>query len=86
MVRRADRVTRVVDKKATKAARKRQAAGKAKLDLIFNGGDLGEARARIRQKRVSDGCGGSATRKHWTRPDRRARTKAQRIARRANRA
>lgn len=78
-------MSRVADKKATKAARKRQAAGKARLDEIFNGNDLAGARERIAQQRIDDGRGGSDTRKHWSRPARRGKTKAQRVARRANR-
>lgn len=78
-------MTFVVDKKATKAARERQATGKATLDFIFNGGNLAAAREQAAIQRVDGGQSRTATRKHWTRPERRARTKAQRIARRTNR-
>lgn len=77
-------MTRTIDRKATKAARAQQAAGIAALDEVF-GFDREEHAVLERQRRQDQGVGGSSTRKHWSRSQRRRVTKAQRVARRRNR-
>jgi hypothetical protein len=81
-------VTRVVDKQATKIARNRHQRGVDLLNAIF-GWDPGSAATvdALRRRRQATGPDGPtrATRKHWTRRARRAKTKAQRKARRRNR-
>lgn len=78
-------MTRTVDKTATRVARARHTAGQMVLDFIFNGNDMRAAREQLAYQRIFGGQSRSATKKHWTRPQRRTRAKAQRIARRKNR-
>lgn len=80
------RAGRPLDVDATKTARARHALGKQRLDKVFNGnaspGTVAEGEAARRQ---TQGRGGSATKRHWTRPARRAAGRAQRAARRLSR-
>lgn len=79
---------RVIDTKATAAARERQARGRSFLDAIF-GVNEEYAASLATLRRVEQGRGpsghGRFTRKHWMRTQRRAKAKAQRIARRKGR-
>lgn len=80
---------RPLDVEATKAARTRHARGRSVLDAIFAVADPRSLGKMEMARRISQGSGPGGfarfTQAHWTRPGRRARTKAQRIARRANR-
>lgn len=77
-------MTRVIDRKATKAARAHQHAGIAAMQERF-GFDAEGFPALDRQRRQQQGSGGSATQTRWSRPERRRRAKVQRVARRRNR-
>lgn len=92
---------RKVDVKMTLAARERQAAGRAVLDWWLNAADITTLEIQLRAKRLRGGHGPTRerpmrrkqvqdgfhpTRKSWTRAERRRKARAQRKARRANRA
>lgn len=81
---------RKIDKEATKAARTKHARGSALIASIFGADDKRAAAQAEYGRRLLQGNGpiGRAryTQRHWTRKGRRAKTKAQRIARRASRA
>lgn len=80
------RAGRPLDVERTQEARTRHALGRKRLNGIFNGGSTPKQIEQVAQAtQIAQGRGGTATRKHWTRPERRAKGKAQRLARRRNR-